>query len=301
LVFLITVYVNCGAEKEEDKTGEGTNTAPFIKSAEIVPAVPVLGSRITLRVEAGDKEGDKIDYEVKWFLNGKEIGKGFEFYLEEAKRNDEIFAEITPSDGKSTGETVKTAPVVIGNTPPKITGARISPDTILTSTSDLTVIGEGFDPDGDSLKWLCYWTLDYKERLPDSSTTINLKQLKLKKGSHLTAELYASDGDTVSNLYLLEIDVVNGAPILKESADSIPYTPGSIKFPVPIIDPDNDPLTFELLEAPEGLIIDKKNGIVSGTVAETTAFEILVRATDTEGAYLDARFTLTPPQPATNQ
>ena len=295
LVFFIIIIIRCGEEKKEDKGGiEKRNTAPFVKSVQILPDSPILGSRVALRIDAGDKEGDKINYTVKWFLNGKEIGEGIEFYLSEAKRGDRIFAEITPHDGKLSGETVRTQQVTIGNTPPKITSAKITPDAILTSTSDLSIIGEGFDPDGDSLTWLCYWTLDYSERITDSSTTINLKNLKLKKGSHLTAELYAYDGDTVSTPYLLEIDVVNSHPILKGGIETIIYELDSIYFPLPIIDPDGDPITFEILESPEGLKIDKTKGIIYGTVEVTTTIEILVRATDVEGAYLDAKFTLTP-------
>lgn len=297
LVFSLLLILRCGDGKKEGKTGiEKINTPPFIKSAEIVPDAPTLGSRVALRIDAGDKEGDKITYGVAWFLNDEKIGAGLEFQTTAAKKGDRIFAEITPSDGKLTGEAIRTPIITIGNTPPKIVSAKISPDTVLTSTGNLTVIGEGIDPDGDSLTWLCYWVLDYSERIADSSTTISLNTLKLKKGSHLTAELYAYDGDTVSHPYLLEIDVVNAHPILAEGLDSIPYKRDSIYFPVPIIDPDGDPITFEILESPEGLIIDKTKGVIYGSVEDTTAFEIIVRATDKEGAYLDAKFTLEPPK-----
>lgn len=297
LVLSVLLIMRCGEEKKERETGiEKLNTPPFIKSAEIIPDAPILGSRVALRIDAGDQEGDKITYRVAWFLNDEEIGTGLEFQMTAAKKGDRIFAEITPSDGKLTGEALRTPIITIGNTPPRIASARISPDTVLTSTGNLTVIGEGIDPDGDSLTWLCYWVLDYSERIADSSTTIRLKNLRLKKGSHLTAELYAYDGDTVSHPYLLEIDVVNAHPILAEGLDSIPYKRDSIYFPVPIIDPDGDPITFEILESPEGLKIDKTKGVIYGSVEDTTAFEIVVRATDREGAYIDAKFTLEPPK-----
>ena len=295
-ICLIAFMINCNGEKKDGAVKDKTNTAPFIKNVVLTPENPTQGSRITMRIDAGDKEGDNIEYSVIWYLNDEKIGEGFEFYLNEAKQGDYIYADITPSDGKLEGETKRTATVAIGNTPPKIMSSRIAPDTVLTSTGDLTVYGEGFDPDGDPITWLCYWTLDFSKRISDSATTINLKNLDIKKGSHITAELYASDGDTVSTPHLIEIDVVNGHPMLKTDVDSVPYSADSINFPVPIIDPDNDEMTFELLEAPLGLRIDKKNGTVSGKVTMTDPFEIIVRATDTDGAYLDARFTLTPPQ-----
>jgi hypothetical protein len=288
-------WTGCPGGNNNKNTGSQTNTPPFIKSAEVLPQTPVQGSRLGLRVQAGDKEGDNITYTVKWFLNGQAIGEGMEFYLGEAKRGDQIYTEVTASDGKASSDPVRTAAVTIGNTSPKILSAQIHPDTILTSTGTLSVIGNGIDPDGDPIRWSCRWKLDDNRVLPDTGLTINLADLKLKKGSNIKADLFAYDQDTVSLPYQLEISVVNSHPILTNAADSIPYKPGSIYFPVPISDPEGDAVTFELLNAPTGLQIDKKTGLVTGTPADSGVFTILVRATDSEGAYLDARFTLAPP------
>jgi hypothetical protein len=111
----------------------------------------------------------------------------------------------------------------------------------------------------------------------------------------LRSELYAFDGDTVSSPYVLEIEITNSPPMLSAEQDSIPYSPDSIAYMLPIVDPDGDHIRYELIEAPYGLSIDQNFGIVHGTVAETKPFEIVVRATDTEGAFLNARFTITPP------
>lgn len=284
--------LRCGGKKEETA---GTNTPPEIKEIKILPSNPTLGSRLVLRINAYDKEGDDISLSVSWYVNDKKIGEGVEFYAENVKRGDNIFAEATPDDGKQKGATKRSEVVLVGNALPQIRSARITPDSILTSTDELTVIGDGFDPDGDSLRYICYWTVNYKNRLKDSSTTLKLKDLNLKKGDHISAELYAYDNDTVSNPYVLQIDIVNSPPVLKEGLDSIPYKPDSIYYQVPIVDPDGDKLSFELLKAPPGLRIDKKTGVISGVVQENLSFEVLVRATDTDGAYLDAKFTLTAP------
>ncbi len=290
---LILVLVSCGKKKEESGIA---NTPPFVEKIKILPEHPRVGSRAALRIEAGDRENDVINYRVVWFLNGNAVGEGLEFYLPEVSSGDSLFVEVTPNDGKLSGATARSPVVIFGNTPPQIIGARISPDTILSSTDDLTVIGEGFDQDGDSLRWLCYWILNYSERIVDSSTTLSLKNLNLEKGAHLTAELYAYDGDTVSTPYLLEIDVVNAPPMLKAGLDSVRYSPNGLEYQVPIADPDGDVLTFELLEGPEGVTIDPTRGIISGGGQDSTNFDIVVRATDSDGAYLDARFTITPPR-----
>ncbi|MGB9720262.1 MAG: Ig domain-containing protein [bacterium] len=293
LLVLLTMIVCGGGKKEEQPR---TNTAPMIKQITILPTNPTLGSRIILRITAEDKEGDDINFTVNWFKNDVKTGEGIEFYVEDAKRGDKIYAEVTPDDGKLEGTRVLTDTVVVANAPPQIRSARISQDSILTSTDSISVIGDGFDPDGDSLRWVCYWTLNNSKRMADSSTSIKIKNFKLKKGDILTAELYAFDKDTVSNPYVLNIEIANSPPVLKEGLDSIPYKPESIYYQLPIVDPDGDEITFALLDAPYGIFIDKKKGIIYGKVAEATNFEVSVRATDTDGAYLDAKFTLTAPQ-----
>ncbi|MGQ9701398.1 MAG: Ig domain-containing protein [bacterium] len=294
-LFLITLLlvIGCGGGKKEEHTG--TNNPPEIKEIIILPSNPTLGSRLILRINAYDRDGDDINFSVNWYVNDTKIGQGIEFYAEGVRKGDKIYAEVTPDDGKQKGKTRKSDVVIIGNTAPQIRSATISPDTILTSTDELTVLGDGFDPDGDSLRWMCYWTLNYTKRISDSSTTIKIKDLNLKKGDRLSAELYAIDSDTVSNPYVLQIDIVNSPPVLKEGLDSIPYKPDSIYYKVPIIDPDKDKLTFELLDAPKGVMIDKNTGVIYGNAGDVNSFEVLVRATDTDGAYLDARFTLTAP------
>jgi hypothetical protein len=293
-LFIVMFAVDCGKKKEE--AGVSENTPPHITSAFIIPNNPQVGSQLNLHINAEDKEGDKISYTATWFLNGKEIGEGIEFSLGDVERGDMLYAEVTPSDGKTSGEPVRTAVIRVGNSPPEITRATISPDAVLSSSDELTIVGEGFDVDNDSLVYFCYWALNRTEILLDSSTTLSLKNLNLKKGTVLRAELYAFDGSAVSAPYTMDITVGNAPPILTQDVDSILYNRPNITYQLPIVDPDNDPMTFELLESPPGITIDQAEGRVYGSVEEAGEFEIVVRATDADGAYLDARFTLTVPE-----
>lgn len=287
----ICILVSCGAD--EQKTTP--NTAPVITLAEILPTHPQVGSRINLRIRAFDDDGDRISYAVNWFRNDRIIGSGLEFYLSDAEKGDRIYADIMPSDGRQSGETVRTTTVIVANTPPKIIGVKLEPEAIVSSTGELHITTEGVDPDADSLSYFCYWRLNDGDRMSDSSTTLYLHDLGLKKGMTLTSELYAYDGDTLSSPYVLEIEITNSAPMLSAERESIPYSPDSIIYVLPIVDPDGDNVLYELVDAPAGLHIDPTFGIVHGSVTTTEPFQISVRATDTEGAFLNARFTVTPP------
>lgn len=291
LLTFVCILASCGADEQRTTP----NAVPVITRAEILPTHPQRGSRINLRIRASDDDGERISYAVNWFCNDRIIGSGLEFYLSDVEKGDRIYAEVTPSDGHQSGTTVRTTTVTVANSPPKIIGVKLEPEAIVSSTGEMRIIAEGVDPDADSLSYFCYWRINDGNRLPDSSTTLRLHDLGLEKGMILTSELYAYDGDTVSSSYVLEIEITNSPPMLSAEQESIPYSPDSIVYALPIIDPDGDNLSYELIEAPAGLRIDQTSGIVHGSVTETEPFEILVRATDTEGAFLNARFTVVPP------
>lgn len=291
LLCFMCITMSCGSD--EQKTIQ--NTVPVVTLAEILPAHPRAGSRINLRIRAFDDDGDRISYTVNWFCNDRIIGSGVEFYLSDVEKGDRIYADVAASDGRQFGETVRTTTVIVANSPPKIIGVKLEPEAIVSSTGEMHIIAEGVDPDADSLSYFCYWRINDENRLPDSSTSLHLQDLGLKKGMTLTSELYAYDGDTLSSPYVLEIEITNAAPMLSAEQESIPYSPDSIIYVLPIVDPDGDNVLYELVEAPRGLRIDQTFGIVHGSVTETEPFQILVRATDPEGAFLNARFTVTPP------
>ena len=291
LFCFMCIMVSCGAD--EQKTTQ--NAVPVITLAEILPMHPRAGSRINLRIRAFDDDGDRISYAVNWFRNDRIIGSSLEFYLSDVEKGDRIYADVTPSDGKQFGTTVRTTTVIVANSPPKIIGVKLEPEAIISSTGEIHIIAEAVDPDADSMSYFCYWRINDEDRLPDSSTTLHLQHLGLKKGMTLTSELYAHDGDTVSSPYVLEIEITNSPPMLSAERESIPYSPDSIIYVLPIVDPDGDNVFYELVEAPAGLRIDQTFGIVHGSVTATEPFQILVRATDTDGAFLNARFTVAPP------
>lgn len=111
--------------KKEHHSNEITviNTPPRIKRAEMVPALPRIGSTISVETDAYDVDGDTIHYKYKWTLNGQYISDQ-NFLSTDFRRDDMIVVEITPYDGEDKGNTVfiknkiyNSTPVVTGNAP----------------------------------------------------------------------------------------------------------------------------------------------------------------------------------------
>jgi len=293
ILLLILFISQCGEKKEKRDDGD-TNTPPVINKLILQPLNPTIQSEITARILSFDKDGDPITYKVKWFLNGNEIGEGMSFTSEEIARGDRVFAEVTPYDGKDWGNPMRSSDIIIGGLPPKILSLQIAPESLFVTTPQVVVTAMVEDPDKDSITLIIHWMIK-DEIIPDTSNVLNLKKFSLKKNDVITCSAFADDGEFRSEPFIFKLLIANAPPVFKTEIDSIKCTPDSIYYRLPIIDPDGDPLNFELLDAPDGIQIDQERGIIYGSAGQVTTFEIMVRATDTDGAYSETKFTLTSP------
>ena len=290
LIFVFCL-VQCGSKKEEEVV-EGANSPPEIQNVTLIPLNPTVQSEITARILSTDKDGDPITYTVKWFVNGEQIGEGMSFTYPEVKKGDRIFAEVTPHDGKTYGKSMKSGEILIGGLPPRIVSVSIIPEMVYTNTPQVTLEALYEDPDADTIRLIVHW-LTKDEVLPDTSSTLQVARLGLKKNDIITGSAFADDGEFRSEPFTFEIPIVNAPPMFTTQTDSVKCSPDSVLYKLPIYDPDGDQLVWEILDAPDGISIDQEQGIIYGSAGETEVFEVQIRVTDSEGAYLDAHFTLT--------
>jgi hypothetical protein len=289
LIFAL-YQVQCGGKKEEERVGG--NNPPEIKIITILPLHPTIKSEITARILSSDKDGDPITYQVKWFVNESEIGGGMSLTYEDIKKGDKIFADITPYDGKEYGKTVRSAEITIGGLPPRILSVSIIPDVVYVTTPQIKLSALFEDPDADSSNLIVHWLVN-DEMQADTSSILQLANAKLKKNDVITGAAFVDDGEYRSEPFTFEIPVANSPPAFRTKIDSVKCSTDSVYYQLPIFDPDGDAITFELLQAPEGINIDKQQGIIYGKSDASKTFNVAVRATDTDGAYLEAQFTLT--------
>ena len=292
LAFLIFFVLQCGGT--EDK-GMGTpNTKPEITKISLLPANPTIESEITARIFSTDRDQDPVSYQVKWFVNSKEIGEGMMFSSTEIRKGDTVYAEVTPFDGKESGVPVKSGSVILKGVAPRIISVDCTPEILFVTTPHVALGATVEDLDQDSIKLIAHWVINDKV-IPDTSTGIALKQYGLKKNDMIMVSLFADDGEFRSNPYTFDLVIANSPPRFSVEVDSIKCRNDSIYYQLPIFDPDGDKINFTLLNAPTGITIDKNTGVIQGLVQDTMGFKISVRAQDTEGDYLDADFTLAPP------
>jgi hypothetical protein len=289
---LFLLIVQCGGKKDDEGV-IGENRLPVIDEVTLLPLTPTVHSEITARIRSSDKDGDPVTYQVRWFVNGREIGEGMLFKYDEIEKGDKVFAEVTPYDGKDWGEPKRSTEVTIGGVAPRILSVQIAPESIYVTTPQAVISATVEDPDRDSIYLILHWTVK-DALLSDTTNVLKLKQLGLKKHDVIMGTAFAYDGTFRSEPFVFDLTILNAPPIFVTKEDSVTLNPDSIYYQLPIMDPDGDPLEFELVAGPPGVSVDKKTGVVYGNSQDSVAFQIVVRAQDDDGASLEAQFTLTP-------
>ncbi len=289
LIALTLALVHCPGGNNKNG-GTEKNTPPRITSVSILPATPSIQSDIMLQILSSDKEGDPITYQVKWFVNDQKIGEGMTFKYEDIKIGDQISAEVTPFDGKDHGKPHRTGSVTVGGMIPRILSLSVVPESIFVATDRVTVNAVVENPNQDTARIICHWVVG-DQTLADTSNSIGLRQFNLKKNDVVTGSAFAWSNDLRSEPFTFELHVANSAPTLSAQLDTVNLSKDSIYYQLPVIDPDGDKITYRLLEGPDGVFCDPQTGILYGKSLEER-FSVTVRATDPDGAYLDAHFAL---------
>lgn len=293
IVCTVPLIVQCNGKKD-GSDGTKTNNPPVITHISLLPTNPTAQSEIKAQIMSSDKDGDPITYELKWFLNNQQIGEGMLFSHEDVSKGDKIFAEARPYDGKDYGKPVQSHEITVGGLPPRVISVSLTPESVFVTTPQVVLTALAQDPDGDSVSLFAHWVVG-DDVIPDTSNVLYLKNYDLQKNDVIHGSAFVTDGEFQSDPFIFELHIANAPPVFTTQIDSVKCSPDSVYYKLPIMDPDGDQISYQLLEGPSGLTIDQENGIVQGSVGDVRSFDVVVRATDDDGAFIEARFTLTTP------
>ena len=296
-LFLIPV-MSCGTREEPGKeatAGKSKNTPPVVSSVTITPDVAYSDTTLKADVKGYDKDRDAITYTFEWEVNGEPVFgiEGPSLDPAHFSKGYEVKVYATPFDGKQEGETAKSAIKTISNKPPRVDSIELEPKKAYPADA-ITVIATGSDLDGDDVSFRYKWIINGKElEEPDTS---ELRDVTLKKGDHVVAVAFPSDGESegkpiASSVLLIQ----NRLPTITSNPPSKPSKPGFYTYHVTAEDPDNDQVSFYLSsDAPDGMVIDKNTGLISWKIPEKLAgpHEIKVTADDGSGGRCTQTITL---------
>ncbi len=161
----VTVTANDGTDDGDVVTSNTItiqNSIPTLSSVSISPS-PAYGDDTLTALSHGwsDADGDSPVYGYAWYVNGvlaSEAGSSLDssFFV----RDDEVYVEITPSDGIDTGTPVCSSTELIKNTPPVADAEVIDSLPASTCTAVELDASASYDHDGDALDYS--WSITSK-------------------------------------------------------------------------------------------------------------------------------------------
>ena len=174
------------------------------------------------------------------------------------------------------------------NAPPVIELAEfVNPKP--TAQDKIQVRVEASDPDNERVRLDYEWVVNGK-KLP-SEHRHTLGDNRVKKGDELILTIIASDGKLESKKQLL-LTIENASPFWLEDPRLTSDLNG---FQVKAVDPDDEPITYRIAGAPEGMTIDPEKGILGyeGTTTEPGGnYTIDVFAEDPDKLFVKWSFSI---------
>jgi len=157
------------------------------------------------------------------------------------------------------------------------------------------------DPNGDSMEYSLITSPSWLSI--DSQTGLvsgTAPEVDEDTGFDIIVRVSDTEGAFDTQTYILTVMDIVESENLPPVITSVPVTEVDEQevytYDVEAYDPDGDILTYSLTQGPSWLSIDSQTGLVSGTapeVDEDTGFDIIVRVSDTEGAFDTQTFTIT--------
>jgi hypothetical protein len=124
------------------------NQAPLVQALYLAPDGEVApGQEVTAAPQAVDRDGDPLEYEFEWLLNGNLVRGADQprFDTGKLKRGDRLQARVRVSDGEAESPLAETMTLELANRAPLFAGMP----KIVASDGEFRAELEAQDPDGD--------------------------------------------------------------------------------------------------------------------------------------------------------
>lgn len=260
VLFLLVLWC-CGrspssVEDKEKKGAKSPNRPPIVLRAEIQPRNPSVRDILGVAVESTDPDGDEVQNQFQWIVNGEPLEGGTEPLLEGSilKKGDTVQCLVVPTDGESEGAPFMTDTVKIANSLPVVRRVDLVWSGALPGAK-LELASEAEDADGDGLTWISQWFVNGEIVNTNASS---ISTAGLKKGDRVAARVCVSDGEPSQVcLWSKEIVLPNRAPEII-SRPQTRWTPQEgFVYQIQVRDPDGDEVRVKIKgDLPDGAVWD---------------------------------------------
>jgi len=186
------------------------------------------------------------------------------------------------------GEAVQAPGIAVANSPPEIRAVWfVGGDGRPGNT--LGVEAEGTDADRDPVQFEIAW-----QKNAQPAGTGNRLTAPVKRGDKVSVSVTPFDGKERGKSAMLSREILNTPPAI-EGQEQFQVSDNAVTFHVRASDADGDPLTYSIKDAPPGMSIDRKTGLVRWVTSPGTAGKVpfTVIVSDGSGGESTARFSVT--------
>jgi hypothetical protein len=227
--------------------GDLTNDAPIVSNLSVAPAFPTTSDDLVATYTFNDENGDdESGTTYAWYRNGTLVPSATEATLPSSAtvKGEQWWVEVTPSDGETSGDLVRSANITVFNAAPRVvnlTASNQNPSSNNAVTLQFTVVDDDMDASVTEARWLLNGT-----HVPSLDGELTLPSLATRDGDAWVGQVRASDGDNASPWSSSPIITVGGEnqpPVVTSVtlADGVGVTSSSeVTMTYAATDPEDD-------------------------------------------------------------
>lgn len=274
-------------------TRSSANRPPVVTTAAIITSPLSQDAPAVVQIQSEDPEREAVSFRYQWYVDNAPVAgqTNATLFPEFFRRGQTVFVEITPTDGTNKGQPYRTAAVVVGNTPPRITAVSLVPQPARAGDR-LEAQVEANDPDHDRVDLTYTWYRNGTMIKEGEDSFLNTTGLVAS--DRVAVEVTASDpAGSASSLKSAPLALGNSGPTIVSTPPTAAVQ-GRFDYSVIARDPDGDSLTYHLEMAPPGMTISSDTGHIGWQIPtdQQGTFRVKVVAKDGHGGFATQEFDL---------
>ncbi len=293
LIIFLLVSSCSGTDTPSSQRTGATNRPPSLRTVKILPATVTAGDVLSVQVEAHDPDRNPLTFKYQWFINELQAQGETQPTLSGStlKRGDHVSVEVIPFDGTAEGVPLRTESSLVINAPPYITHVEIEPIMELPEKGVRAKV-DGADADRDEIHYVFRWWGNDKLIQEGEAETLPVSVFTPR--DVLIVEVIPHDAASQGNPVKSIPFTIGNSPPKILSLPRNPVDRGRYEYMVQAMDPEGDPIAFNLEVGPPGMVINKMTGeIVWEPPSDMRGtFRVKIVVEDKEGGSAFQEFTL---------
>jgi hypothetical protein len=178
------------------------------------------------------------------------------------------------------------------NRRPRMVSVNLEPADRIFRGTDIMAVPQALDPDGDEVTFKYQWVINGVETsLVDGAV---LRGDQFKRGDEISIHVTPRDPQGEGKTAKTNPVIIPNAPPMFSSNPPMEFKSFTYTYQPVVEDPDGDPITLSLVNAPEGMMLDPKSQTIVWSLRpqHSGTHEIEILAEDDQGGRAVQKYSL---------